>query len=330
MAHARIEGNLKSPEQQIVCEYRELVSEGLTEQLDEAARIRHLRAAASAFFQAGVLRHKLLFLTDIVGRIERERAACDPDCAFFERFVSRDAPNDEAAETERRYRLALALAPDFAEAKYNLALLRRRAGAFTEALHLFDGATSATLHPRAQPYAHLAANALWQSAAIHCLLRDDDAAAHAYDGALARLGNFGVDHLSIALFLRRRGRIEEAAEHFERIMPYSHLYAAEFVDPDYDDHERLPVGVDGRPCDPVIATPVSEIPGVGTIFYWWHLYVLLREGEAADIDAAFTNWAADRARPRLGGLWRRLRHRRFCLDAATSLDRLLQQKRRRA
>ncbi len=319
-----------SIEERIASCYGEILRGGLVERLNAAAAARQRRAAAAAFLQAGLRHHQLLLLGEIMTPVGVEGAPGDPACAFFGHTDPAAACRREAAAAERHYRIALALAPDLAEAKYNLALLCRRDGALDEALLLFAGAASTPPHPRAKPHAHLAANAFWQSAAIHHLRGDHGAVARAYERALTLLGNFGVDHLSVALFLRERGRLEEAAEHFERIMPYSHLYAAEFVEPDYEEHEKLPAGADGQPCDPLLATKVDEIPMAGAIFYWWHLYFLVPKDEPRpDLGAVVLTWAAGGAGPRLAGLWRRPR-RALPLAAAASIAGLRRMQRREA
>ena len=57
-------------------------------------------------------------------------------------------------------------------------------------------------------------------------------------------------------------------DHYERTTPYSHRYAPEFVEPDYDPEERLPQNCDGTPLDPALLTQI----GNDSIFYWAHIY----------------------------------------------------------
>jgi tetratricopeptide (TPR) repeat protein len=319
--HEMLERNAKpSIDERIAQRYGDLLVEALADPLDASAAMAQTAAAAGALFQAGVLRHKLLLITDILERFDEDKTLADPGNVFFEQSAAR--VSCALPDVERYYRLALTLFPTFAEARYNLATLRQRAGAVDEALQLFSSAAEAP--PRALPSAQLTANALWHIATIHRILGQDDAAAGAYRRAVAQLGNFGVDHSSVAKFLRRRGSVDEAALHFERIMPYSHLYAPEFVEPDYTKGERLPNGPDGRPCDPLTATPLDVIKGVGRVVYWWHLYILEpNDAPLATAEALVGNWVAmGSARRRLLGLWGKLHGHSATLCAATSLDGL--------
>jgi tetratricopeptide (TPR) repeat protein len=311
-----------SVDERIAESYRDVLMQGLAAPLDPSAAAVQTRASAVALFQAGVYRHKLLLIKEILERFDAHRAPSEPVNAFFEH--SGASGSRTAADVEHYYRLALILLPAFAEARYNLAILRARAGAVDEALRLLWSASEVPPHPRALPHAQLSANALWHIARLYRGSGKDEAAASAYGRALAQLGNFGVDHSSVAEFLRRRGNLDESAMHFERVMAYSHLYAPQFVEPNYDERERLPNGPDGRPVDPLMATPVDWIAGVGRVLYWWHLYILERDdAPRASVERSLRRWVAlGVVRRRLLGVRAKFGGRRSALCAATSLDGL--------
>lgn len=187
-------------------------------------------------------------------------------------------------QAERYYRLALRLVPDFAEALYALGLLRRRARATSEAMVLFEAAASAPSHPNAMTYAHIAANSWRNLAEMHRDLGNNETAEAYFRKALDNHGIHGVYQAEIAGFLRARGRLADAALQYERTMPYTHLYPCEFSEPDYPPEEKLPAGLDGRPCDPLTPTIVAEEGRGGRLLYWWHLY--LPTPPRAGLDAA--------------------------------------------
>ncbi len=258
--------------------------------------------AACAFYQAGVYRHRLMVLRDVVDRFHREKHQGDPIPAFYDHLSTLAEP-DLAAGAERCYRVALALAPGFAEARYNLAVIRQRRGALEEALLLFERAARGQPHARARAHSRLAANAWWVSAEILTRLGRPDDAEAAYMKALALLGNFGVYHTAAADFLIRRRPGITAAEHYERVMPYSHLHAQEFLEPDFLPAETVPVDPAGRPCDPLVPSMVAWCAG-GVIYYWLHLYCLvpgsLGPVTARDLETALgsranpTRWSSRR------------------------------------
>jgi len=265
--------------------YHQLLSLDLAEPLPIEEAVRHARAAAVAFFRAGVVRHKLLLLQEIMERFDAKGDVGDPPPVLSDRagkFAYSDSHKDAA---ERHYAAAVALAPDFAEALYNLAVLARASGDREKALRLFRLAAGARPHPGAKPHSHFVANALWNVATLQRELGLVDAAIDSYMRALNLLDNFGVHHLELATFLHDLGRLDEAAMHYERIMPYSHLYAAEFVEPNYAEDERQPLDPAGNPLSPFAATMIQKIDGRGCIYYWWHLYLLVPHG-SRPIDAA--------------------------------------------
>jgi tetratricopeptide (TPR) repeat protein len=241
--------------------------------LDNGGVERQKRSAAAALYQAGLYRHKLLFMYDLMARLRAQGEVNDPQPAFFEYCSSLVGDEKALIEAERYYGLALQLVPDFAEALYARALLKRRAGATTEALALFEAAAQAPCHPKAMSYALIAANA-WRNLAEMFRDRGDQEAAEAcFRKALAHHGIHGVYHGEIAQFLQKIGSTAEAAREYERMMPYSHLYPSEFSEPDYPLEDRLPSARNGHPCDPLKPTIIEEDANGGRLVYWWHLYL---------------------------------------------------------
>ena len=252
--------------------------------LDEINLDRQKRAAAAALYQAGVYRHKLLMLHDLMQRFSAQADATDPLPAFFAYCTSLVGDEALLAQTSRYYTLAVQLLPDFAEALYALALLKRRESLTAEAIALFQAAIEARPHPNAQAHAHIAANAWRNLAELHRDQGRADLAEACFRSALECLGIHGVYHAEFAEFLRSRGRYAEAVMHYERMMPYSHLYASQFTEPDYPPEERLPLCVDGKPCDVLRPAVIGATADGQQQVYWWHLRFTLPPG--APFDAA--------------------------------------------
>ena len=252
--------------------------------LDETQLDRQKHAAASALHQAGVHRHKLLLLHDLMKGFAAEGDATDPQPAFFEYCSALIGGEEGLLKAGRYYALALKLTPDFAEALYALALLKRRASLGKEAIALFEAATKAKPHPGALAHAHIAANAWRNLAELHRDQGRDYLAEACFRSALECLGIHGVYHAEFAEFLRKRGHYAEAGMHYERMMAYSHLYASQFTEPDYPPEERLPLRVDGRPCDVLQPALIGQTSDGQQLVNWWHLQFALPTG--APIDAA--------------------------------------------
>jgi tetratricopeptide (TPR) repeat protein len=244
---------------------------------------RRQRAAAAALYQAGLYRHKLLFLRDLMTRFAAMGGHADPQPAFFQYCSSLIGDEEDLLKAERYYDLALQLAPDFAEVLYAYALLKQRKGMTMEAITFFEAAAKAPPHPNAVPYAHIAANAWRNLAEIHRDLENNEVAEACYHKALACHGIHGVHHAEITNFLQARGLIAEAMQEYERLMPYSHLYPCEFTEPDYPPEDRLPFSPNGNPCDPLKPTVVGEVIDGLRLVYWWHLYLWVPQG--AEFDA---------------------------------------------
>jgi tetratricopeptide (TPR) repeat protein len=238
--------------------------------LTEPQEMRWRARAASAFHQAGVTRHRRLFLSDIITDFEAGASERDPPHAVLEQQLL-ERVNDQGQErVARYYETAIAYSPDFAESLYNLATLRRQAGRTEEALALFLRAAHAEPHAHGMPHAYLTANAFWEAACIETVRGCLEDAELLFREALLRLDNFGPEHVRFPRLLQRLGKNEEALDHFERITSYSHRYSPEFIEPDYLPDERLPQHSNGTPLDP---STLSRIDGAQNEFYYFgHLY----------------------------------------------------------
>lgn len=231
----------------------------------ERARLR--RCAAAAFHQSAVGFQRDLLLREILVSFEAEAGPGDPGNALLDA-----TPNaDPAAAAVLRYDVALAFQPDFAEARYNRAVLARDAGDRLEALAGFEAARTTALHPRARSHAFLHANASWESACLVAASGDRARAGALFAEAMARLDNYGVDHRALPDFLDASGRVTESAVEYGRLMTYAHRYPPQFVEPDFDDAERLPTGPDGAALDPLQPTVVAR-DGQLSAVYAMHLY----------------------------------------------------------
>lgn len=243
---------------------------------------RQERAAAAALYQAGLYRHKLLFLHDLMKRFQAAARPADPRPIFFEYCESLIGDEKDLMRAERYYGLALRLLPDFAEALYALARLKRRAGETSAAIALFEAAAQTPAHPNAVPHAHIPANSWRNLAEIYRALGNDKRAEACFRKALHYHGVHGVYQAEIAEFLQGRGRIAEAARQCELTMPYSHLYPSEFSEPNYPPLDRLPYRSDGKPCDPLKPTAIGENADGWQLVYWWHVYLLVPREAAFD------------------------------------------------
>src|SRR5258706_14589421 len=138
-------GSATSKDDRLAAGYRQLLVRRLRQSPDAADR--HARAAAAALYQAGLHRHKLLLLQNVIERFEARRTTDDPSLAFGGELARRVHDPALATSAARHYRIAIALAPEFAEALYALAVLHRQRGAVSEAAALFHRAATAELWP---------------------------------------------------------------------------------------------------------------------------------------------------------------------------------------
>jgi tetratricopeptide (TPR) repeat protein len=196
--------------------------------------------------------------------------SADPRHAVRERGLL-DTPADAIERIAWYYETAIALHPAFAEPHYNLATVCKRTGRTAEALRLYLRAAELAPHPHTAGNAFLTANAYWEAA---CL--EDDAgrleeAEQLFRQALRGHDNFGPEHRRFPRLLRRLGKLEEAADHDDRMMAYAHRYAPEFLEPAYEAPERLPRHADGTPFDPAVLTRVGA--GTDAVYYYAHLYI---------------------------------------------------------
>lgn len=246
---------------------------------------RQKRAAAAALYQAGLYRHKWLFLYDLTKQFSALGGASDPQPAFFDYCSLLIGGEWDLTRAEHYYRLALRLVPDFAEALYALGLLQRRARMMSEAAALFEAAAYAPPHPNAVTYAHIAANSWRNLAEIQHDAGNDAKAEASVRKALHHHGIHGVYQADIAEFLRLRGRIADAVREYELAMPYTHLYPCEFSEPNYPPEERLPADLDGKPCDPLTPAVIAEEANGRRVAYWWHLYLPIPQTAQPDAPA---------------------------------------------
>jgi tetratricopeptide (TPR) repeat protein len=235
--------------------------------------------AASAFYQAGVERHRRLFLSEIIADFEASDSERDGAHAAVEKGLLHKVDDEAHERIAWYYETALAYAPGFAEPLYNLAALRRDSGCLDEAFALFLRAAQARPHRHARPHALVVANAFWEAASIAATRGRLGEAETLFRRALHLHGNFGPEHVRFPRLLQRLGKNEEALDHFELITTYSHRYAAEFIEPDYGPDELLPRNPDGTSFDP---SEMTRING-GEIFYWAHLYFHLKQANATNV-----------------------------------------------
>ena len=234
----------------------------------QRAEIRRLRkAAASAFYQAGVRCHRSLILREVVSSFEAPKSDGDPDNAVLA-LLPCPGYADRAA---LHYDIALAFAPHFAEAHYNRASLHRRAGRLRDAMQRYLSALAHPPHAAARPHAHLHANAAWESAKIAQRTRRSGRTGRLFRKAMSGLDNFGVDHRHFPDYLERSGRLAEAMNEYDRVMSYSHRHAPEFIEPNFDHDELLPRDPGGASLDPLVPTVVAQSDDA-TAVYFLHLY----------------------------------------------------------
>lgn len=180
---------------------------------------------------AGASFHRLAVITDVIEAYAREARLPSDEPAYLDLLRRPLRGEPPRATAERLYRAALRVDERLAEAWFNLGRLLQDGGKQGEALHAFERAASLPPHPRAQPHAHLHANAHWHAATILEDTGCDTKALARYREAIARCDNFGVHHVRFAHFLRRHGMLAEATAHYEKLMIYSHLYFTEFILP---------------------------------------------------------------------------------------------------
>jgi tetratricopeptide (TPR) repeat protein len=213
-------------------------------------RAAHALATARAFYCAGLRLHRELVLAEVMERFERERDDGDPAWVVVPTHGSVSALRASAAV---RYRAALLLHPQLAEACYALARLCEASGDFGSAADLYERAGRCEPAAETPPQTHWRANALWNAASVRARCGDPDRAKQLHAAAFERLDNFGVDQVDHARLLRGSGQTAAAAEQYDLLMPYRHRYAPELVD---DALER-----GGEERDPLEASLVDERAG---------------------------------------------------------------------
>lgn len=237
--------------------------------------------AASAFYQAGVHCHKSRLLQEILLSFEAGKSSGDPDSAALSLLPH----SDFAGRAALYYDIALTLAPHFAEAHYNKASLHRTAGQTHQAMRSYKSALAFAPHARAKAHAFLHANAAWEAAVTALKLSRRRSAGAFFAKAVSALDNFGVDHRQLPLYFDRSDRLADAMAEFERVISYSHRYAPEFIEPDFDHGELLPTGHDDQPLDPLRPTVVAATDGASAV-YFLHLYFrVLRSADRSPAEA---------------------------------------------
>ena len=186
---------------------------------------------ALASLHAGAAFHRLAMISEVVEAYRRDANLKTDEPAYLPLLLQPLAGEPPQTTAKRLYRTALRMDERFAEAWFNLARLLQAGGDVSGALVAFRRAAVLPPHPRAHANVQLHANAHWHMATLlEDAGRNDDALNH-YREALARCDNFGVHHVRVANFMRRRGLLTEALTHYERLMAYSHRYFTEFVLP---------------------------------------------------------------------------------------------------
>jgi tetratricopeptide (TPR) repeat protein len=190
-----------------------------------------LGQTALAALHAGAAYHRLAMICEVVDAYASEAQLPADEPAYKSFLLSCIVGEPPMATAKRLYRTALRIDDQLAEVWFNLARLLQASGDINGALVAFTRAAALPPHTLAQANAQLHANAHWHMATLleeaGC---DEDALLH-YNEALARCHNFGVHHVRVANFMRRRGLFSEAQAHYEQLMTYSHRYFTEYVLP---------------------------------------------------------------------------------------------------
>jgi len=213
----------------------------------------------AAFHRRAIIVDVMLFYRNRA----RLEAADYPSLAL----VGADGDGNASRESARAcYAAGIALAPDLAEIRFNLARLDQLDGNREAALAGFETALGLTPHADASPHAHMEANAHWESATLLEDLGRDAEALAAYRKALANLASFGVHHQRAARFFRKMNCLDESIAEFRKGMGYSHRYFAEFVLP--------PLTPAAAAASPALQ-PVYETTGGETVVLWQGAYYAL-------------------------------------------------------
>lgn len=211
-------------------------------------------APALAALHAGAAHHRLAVIGDVMAAYWRDEPAEMP--SYMREIITAREASRVAAR--RYYREALRFNPDLAEGWFNLGRLLQDEGNGQSAFVAFNRCAALSPHPDASPHAHLQANAHWHAATILEDQGRDAEALERYRQAVALCDNFGVHHARFANLLRSAGHIDEAMEHYQRLMSYSHRYFTEFVlpplasQPEVPQHEELDVIYETAEGSPVV------------------------------------------------------------------------------
>jgi tetratricopeptide (TPR) repeat protein len=197
-----------------------------------AAVLRELACGenAGAWHVNASVFHKLALLASVTEHARDGAAIVDhqPGRLLFAALGGSAGLRDVAFDC---YHRALAHAPAFAEAHYGVAMLAVDIKDSASARHL-AAASRLAPHPGSRDHARLTANADWELAKVRADHQKPTRSIGWYRRALKRLDNFGVDQRRYPDLLRRTGNFDEALLQYDRLIPYSHRYSAEFVLPD--------------------------------------------------------------------------------------------------
>jgi tetratricopeptide (TPR) repeat protein len=208
--------------------------------------------------------HRMSVVLDVLNFYARRTQLPTADFPTLTLLIDVLKGEDANRTAVKLYREAADLAPDLAEAHYGLARLAQGKLDIELALAEFETVLRLPPHPQAPPHAFLHANAEWERATILESQGRNEEALRAYRAALAALDSFGVHHIRVARFLRRLGRLEEAAFHFRRCMTYTHRYFPEFNLPPL----ASAASVSSPPMDVVYETQRGEM-----VIFWQGEYV---------------------------------------------------------
>lgn len=176
------------------------------------------RMLAFVCFHEAAARHKLALMEAILARAGEL-------CPGAGSAVDVVHPEDDApahrAHARELYRLALALDPECAPARFNLGRLCEEGGETAEAIALY--AEAARQHAHYRPHAELRSGLILEAEGLF-----DDALARMRT-ALAAAPSFGELHVRCARALRRNGDMEAALDAYGSTVDTVHYHAPEFT-----------------------------------------------------------------------------------------------------
>lgn len=254
---------------------------------------------------AGAAYHALAVIEDVVVAYEQTGSLSSTEVGYKSLITAPGEGHPLRDHAESYYRAAIELAPDLAEAHFSLARVHWDRGQLDAAAAVYRKVVGMKPHGRAPSHAPLVANAYWNLGEVHALLGLETEALEAFGEAVERLPTFGVHHVKYASLLRKHGFLDDAMEHFNRTMAYSHRYFPEFVLPSLTDGSAEPAA-DG-PLESLMRLKTGE----HVVFWNGRYYAVpekrypitgdkLAKGTAEEVP--FAPYAADAPAPAKGGL----------------------------